>query len=94
MHVCSDFSEYQRLTSIAIELTHLDLHNTDCIECECWEGCEMCQEGEREWLFQFKETNNTIIEEWMREEEIKHGFNDNDICPTGNTRHDWVMNFR
>lgn len=101
MHVCRDMGRYMYLTeqlhdellNIASgnipkikSLSEFVLCNDDCEE----EDCRECEKAEEDEFYNTKESNNQLIEEWMREEEERLDLEEGTIAPTGMARLRWM----
>lgn len=107
-HCADEWIEYREAINAVIDaaeelssehdLPELSLSRLDpedpgyCDSDECNEYCDRCKEIERQYVFDVKDKNNTIIEEWMSECEEHVGMDENEIRPTGMARARWAEN--
>jgi hypothetical protein len=89
----SDIMELSKTYQVdPVRLITVDPVDTCCDNDDCGGyDCSECDEVYEEAVMATKHDNNRMIEEWMTSVEQALDLPENEICPTGNARYDWVM---
>jgi hypothetical protein len=85
--------EYNRIKK-EIDVPILDIqeylpestYSEDCEDDSCCGDCELCREVANDFVWEHKDKDNQIIEEWLTSIEQMYELDSNTLCPTGIAR--------